>query len=127
MTRCGLVALGLIKRAFITKSRGGTDEAGESWPPKSRRTKRATGLLLNSLSPGVASAEQVFRIGHGEVIVGTNRKGAAAQHNGVPGRLPQRRLWPEPSKWPASWWRDIMEQVRTGLVDIAMQLIKGSK
>ena len=52
---------------------------------------RDTGLLLNSLSPGVYSSERVFKVGHGEVIVGTNRKGAAAHHHGVPGRLPHHR------------------------------------
>lgn len=88
---------------------------------------RDTGLLLNSLSPGVTSAEQVFRVGPGEVIVGTNRKGAAAHHSGVPGRLPQRRLWPEPRKWPASWWLDIAEQARAGLVEVASQLIRGTQ
>jgi hypothetical protein len=46
---------------------------------------RDTGLLLNSLSPGVASSERIFQVGRGEVIVGTNRKGAAAHHKGVPG------------------------------------------
>lgn len=87
---------------------------------------RDTGLLLNSLSPGVASAERVLRAGPGEVIVGTNRRGAAAHHAGVPGRLPQRRLWPEPSRWPASWWRDIAEQVRAGLLDAVTGLIGGA-
>lgn len=85
---------------------------------------RDTGLLLNSLSPGVASAEQVFRVGRGEVIVGTNRKGAAGHHAGIPGRLPQRRLWPEPRKWPTGWWQDITEQVKQGLADLAILLIK---
>lgn len=210
MTRCGMALLGRIKQAFIAKSRGGMDEAGDSWQPlspetiaysktRSRgrggRTKaekgrpsrpsqalsanqqarwwklyrqglamfrlgpdpqasaarrawailkregaqtlldkyghrqvdilRDTGLLLNSLSPGVASPNAVFRIGHGEVIVGTNRKGAAAHHHGVPGRLPQRRLWPEPRKWPATWWTGILEQLRQGLVDITASIIKG--
>lgn len=207
LTRCGLVLLGRIKQAFVIKSRGGTDDAGERWAPLSPKTiaysktrsrgkggrtrterkrdtmpsqalnnkqqkrwwdlyrqglaifkgdkasaaKRAwailknegaqtllqkygnrnveilrdTGLLLNSLSPGVTSAEQIFKVGNGEVIVGTNRKGASDHHNGIPGRLPQRRLWPEPSKWPASWWRDITEEVKAGLIDLTVQLMKG--
>lgn len=141
MTRCGLVALGRIKRAFITKSRGGTDEAGERWEPlapstiaRRRHGKRKsanveilrdTGLLLNSMSPGITIAEQVFRIGRGEVIVGTNRKWAGVHHNGSRnGRIPQRRLWPEPRNWPESWWADISEQARAGLIDIAEFLIK---
>lgn len=201
MTRLGLTLLGRIKKAFIDKSRGGTDEAGDRWAPLSPKTiaysrrhpgvpkakdraaarpswalseeqrgrwwqvyrqslarykgdkgaaaraawfvlkgegaetlldkygktqvdiLRDTGLLLNSLSPGVDSEHQVFRLGTGEVIVGTNRKGAAAHHSGIPGRLPQRRLWPEVNRWPTSWWIDILESARTGLVDITLHLM----
>ena len=201
MTHCGLALLGRIKLAFIVKSRGGTDEAGERWKPLSKRyvaygrrhpgvpkasvralsrpswmlddkqrerwwdlyrqwlavskgdksaaaarawtvlkaegaetlfdkygnTKvdilRDTGLLLNSLSPGVSSSEQVFKIGRGEVIVGTNRKHAVAHHEGR-GNLPQRRLWPAPRNWPASWWRDIAMQARAGLIDIIKSLLR---
>ena len=205
MTRCGLAILGRIKQAFITKSRGGTDEAGDSWKLLSPRTiaysktrqrgrggrtrsekgvavhpsqslssrqqerwwevyrrqlaiykgdkghasavawlvlkgegaqtlvdkyghrqvdiLRDTGLLLNSLSPGVASPERVFRVGYGAVIVGTNRKGAAAHHRGAK-HLPQRRLWPPVSKWPAAWWRDVIEQARQGILDIATTIAK---
>ena len=87
---------------------------------------RDTGILLNSLSPGVPGSvpDQVFRIGVGEVIVGTNRKGAASHHQGIPGRLPQRRLWPEPSKWPASWWESILEQGRAGLIEIIIFVLQ---
>lgn len=224
LVSCGLAALGRIKRAFVTKSRGGTDEAGDRWrplspytiaygrrhrklagdPQESRLYSRAkgkpwipgsarragyapsyaltnkqrdrwwalyrqglamfggdkgsaarrawaisksegattifdkyahaqvdilrdTGLLLNSLSPGVASGERVLRVGRGEVIVGTNRKWAGVHHRGSrDGRIPQRRLWPEPRRWPSSWWLDILEQARQGLVDIAKQLIGGA-
>ncbi len=224
MVRCGTVALGRIMRAFIEKSRGGTDEAGDSWKPlkpttiaygrrhrkkpgnprtqgpvfsrakrlpwipkkqiragfapsyaltakqrdrwwqvysqglamfrgnKGSAARRAwailkregattliaeygnakvdilrdTGLLLNSLSPGTSSSNQVFRVLPGEVIVGTNRKHAGTHHRGNPSRgLPQRRLWPDPKRWPSSWWLDILEQARQGLIDIAIQLIKG--
>ncbi len=85
---------------------------------------RDTGLLLNSLSPGTASPEQVFRTETGVAIVGTNRKWAATHHRGIPGKLPQRRLWPEPKTWPESWWRDIIEQVHGGLLDIALFLAR---
>ncbi len=209
MLRCGLAILGRIKAAFITKSRGGTDEAGESWKPlspktiaysvtrqrgKGGRTKaeksrasrpsqalnakqqatwwevyrrqlailqgdkghaaavawivlkgmgaktlvekyggrqvetlRDTGLLLNSLSPGVTSTNQIFRVENGAVVVGTNRRGAVYHHNGIPGRLPQRRLWPAPSRWPSSWWDSIMSEAKQGLLDIATALVKGGK
>lgn len=202
MTRCGLVVLERIKRAFVIKARGGTDEAGERWVPLSPKTiaysrrgrtgsekkrgnrpsqalnrkqqdrwwdlyrqglamfngnkgsaaKRAwgivkregavtlldkyghrqveilrdTGLLLNSLSPGY-SIDQVFHVARGEVIIGTKRKGAAAHHTGVPGRLPQRRLWPEPRKWPPAWWRDILQEAQNGLVSITEQLIREAR
>ena len=38
MTRVGLTALGRIKQAFVVKARGGTDEAGDRWPPLSPKT-----------------------------------------------------------------------------------------
>lgn len=208
MKRIGLAILGRIRQAFITKARGGTDEAGDRWKPLSPRTiaysktrqrgkggrtrtekkrpthpsqaltakqqarwwevyrrqlaiykgdkghaaavawlilkregaktlvdkyghrqveiLRDTGLLLNSLSPGVASAEQVFRVGPGNVIVGTNRKGALVHHRGIPGRLPQRRLWPDPHRWPASWWKDVQDQVKQGILDVVAHTLKGT-
>ncbi len=208
LTRVGLAILGRIKRAFVTKARGGTDEAGDRWQPlspktvaysrtrqrgKGGRTKaekkrpnfpsqalnakqqeqwwqvyrralawrkgdkafaariawsvlkklgaqtllmkyggrnveilRDTGLLLNSLSPGSGTPEQVFKVGGGAVTVGTNRKGAAGHHNGIPGRLPQRRLWPSPGKWPKNWWDDLLATVREGILEMATQRIRGT-
>ena len=146
MTRCGMATLRRIKLAFVTKARGGTDEAGESWVPLSPYTLRRrryrkkpppsnsveilrdTGLLLNTLSPGVETGLNVFRVLPGEVIVGTNRKWAGIHHRGSRnGRIPQRRLWPEPSKWPSNWWLDILETARQGLIDITIQLMGGTK
>lgn len=203
LLRCGMVLLGRIKRAFVVKARGGTDEAGDRWAPLSPKTiaygrrgrtkaergrasrpsqaltagqqhrwwtyyrqglaifkgnkgaaarrawailrrdggvatllekyggrqveiLRDTGLLLNSLSPGSNSAEQVLRTGRGEVVVGTNRKGAKFHHEGTR-RMPKRRLWPPPSSWPANWWKDITSEVRAGLAEIAAQLIRDSQ
>ena len=93
---------------------------------------RDTGLLLNSLSPGYATnyesvpqvENQVFRPGRGEVIIGTNRKWAAAHHHGVPGRLPQRRLWPEPKDWPSGWWGSILDAAREGLIEITQFMLE---
>lgn len=209
MARCGTVLLGRIRRAFIVKARGGTDEAGDRWAPlkpqtiaysktrsrgrggrlqierrrgarpsqaldsrqserwwdlyrqglrifnndKASAAKRAwailkregartlldkyghrqveilrdTGLLLNSLSPGVSTIDQVFRIYRGEVIIGTNRKGASAHHNGVRGKLPKRRLWPPPNKWPSAWWQDLADEVQQGMVEVALQLLQKTK
>ena len=91
---------------------------------------RSIGLLLNSLSPGTDGDEkvenQVFRIGSGEVIVGTNREWAATHHEGIPGRLPQRRLWPAPSQWTQAWWDDIAEQGKQGLIEIVENMLQRS-
>ncbi len=96
---------------------------------------RDTGIMYNSLSPGVETvtyhnirsrAGQVFRVGRGEVIVGTNVPYAKYHHEGTR-RIPQRRLWPEPHKWPSTWWMDIAKQARNGLIDIAILLITGRK
>jgi hypothetical protein len=86
---------------------------------------RDTGLLLNSLSPGIPTQQpnQVFTIGNGDVIVGTNRKWAAAHHNGIPGKLPKRRLWPEPRSWTSDWWDDIISQAKDGLVELTLFMI----
>lgn len=85
---------------------------------------RDTGLLLNSLSPGATTPESIFRVGKGEVIVGTNRKGAAAHHYGVPGKLPRRRLWPAVNRWPATWWRGITNQIKQGILDITELIVR---
>jgi hypothetical protein len=198
MTRVGMAILGRIRTAFVAKSRGGTDEAGDRWqslspktiaygrrgrsaaerarparPSQALNTKqqdrwwevyrrslarykgdksraartawfvlkgegattlfdkysgrtveilRDTGVLLNSISPGGNSAEQVFRALPGEVTVGTNRVGASNHHRGIPRRLPQRRLWPRPSQWPDKWWRDLTDEVTQGLMEIAIFL-----
>lgn len=85
---------------------------------------RNTGLLLNTLTPGAKVSEQVFQTGPGEVKVGTSRKGAAAHHQGVPGRLPRRRLWPEPSRWPSSWWVSMTDQGILGLMELTIHLVR---
>src|SRR3989304_5315535 len=87
---------------------------------------RDTGTLLNSLSPGKdghsGHENQIFRLEAGSVIVGTNRKGAAAHHYGT-SRLPQRPLWPEPAKWPAYWWELLVGVAKSGIA--AMVARKG--
>lgn len=204
LLRAGVALLGRIRRAFVAKSRGGTDEAGDRWAPLSPKTVaygrragrtrsqrgrpdrpsqaltarqqsrwwelyrqglamyggdrgkaarrawgimrragattlldryggaraeilRDTGQLLASLSPTGPSDEQVLRAEGATISVGTNREGALAHHQGVPGRLPQRRLWPEVSKWPASWWRDILEQVRAGVLAVATSAVRAAR
>lgn len=198
MEELGRTILHRVSAAFVTKSRGGTDEAGDRWEPLSPKTVaygrgdrtkgsssdrpsqaltaaqrvrwwqvyrqqkarfggdkgraarfawtvvkgmgavtlfdkyskrhveilRDTGGLLDSLTPGKSSACSVFRTYPGEVVVGTVRVGAAAHHAGVPGRLPQRRLWPEPKKWPGSWWRDLQLVAVRGALDVAVSLVR---
>lgn len=85
---------------------------------------RDTGLLLNSLTPGYPSPDQVFEIGIDSVTVGTTRAGAADHHNGDPARrLPQRRLWPEPENWPDYWWEDMQDVLRQGIIRLVAQSV----
>lgn len=131
----GMVALSLIKDNFITLSDGGTGVDGTRWAPLAESTKRKrrkgpgkgepqilrdTGLLLNSLSPGVSGpgqAVQILRTEPGAVIVGTNRKGA--KWHMVGGKhLPKRRLWPEVGRWPDAWWRQIVSTTRQGAIKL---------
>lgn len=86
-----------------------------------------SGLLLESLRPGSFSAEQIFEIADGHVIVGTRREGAEDHHAGRPDRnppLPQRKLWPDPGDWPTHWWDQITSEVQSGLVDLLIQEIE---
>lgn len=76
--------------------------------------------LVDSLSPEGESEYKIFRVSPGEAEVGTSRPGASHHHRGIPGRLPQRRLWPEPKKWPNDWWGDILGELTLGVVDLAV-------
>lgn len=152
MARAGITVLGYIHTAFVTKSRGGTDDAGDRWEPLSpvtiarrrgrRRSKsssrkssanqsvdilRDTGALLNSLTPGYGGSNQLFKAEPGSITIGTRREGADKHHEGIPGKLPQRRLWPETSKWPATWWQDIAGQIAQGVAELVIQEAKGTK
>jgi hypothetical protein len=109
--------------AWIVLKREGAVTLLQKYGGREVEILRDTGLLFNSLSPGVATNHRVFRVGNGEVIVGTNRKGAGLHHRGIPGRLPQRRLWPDPKDWPPVWWQDIQEQAQQGLLDLAVFLL----
>lgn len=114
-------------RAWLILKGEGATTLLEKYGHRQVEILRDTGLLLNSLSPGVVGPNNVFRITPGAVIIGTNRKGAMFHHRGVPGRLPQRRLWPPTNRWPASWWRDIIEQIKAGLIDITLKMIKDAR
>lgn len=185
LQRVGMALLGHIKRAYVTRARGGTDEAGYRWAPlkpatiaygrggysraergrnarpsrgldarqqerwwalyrqglaiydgdKGAAAKRAWGILKGEgattlfdkysgriveilRSTGrLYNSIQVLETGPGSVTIGSNVAYAAAHHNGVPGKLPQRRLWPEPSSWPRAWWEDVLAVLVQGVVD----------
>lgn len=90
---------------------------------------RDTGVLFNSLSPGVedkpAGVEhQVVREASGAIIFGTNVLYAAAHHNGK--GLRNRRLWPKLEQWPASWWTAIAAAGSRGVVRLTVVLFEQS-
>lgn len=99
---------------------------------------RDTGRMFNSLSPGfrgelmpgqfVSQDGLLMTDGHldvrpGEAVFGTNIPYAKKHHFGD-GRCPQRRLWPEVSKWPGVWWSDLRHAAQTGL-ERAAKLVFG--
>lgn len=96
---------------------------------------RDLGLLYNSLQPGVQPDQatatppridrQVFKVQRGAVVIGTRRKWAWTHHKGIPGRLPQRRLWPEVDRWPSEWWNQIVRQARAGVKKMLIENLKG--
>lgn len=199
LASAGTAVLGRVARAFLVKSTGGTDEAGERWVPLSpvtvlkrlrkrmptgdrkrpssalndqqrrrwwdyyrralwrfkdksiaarvawSRLKREggvslfdkygaanvdilhdTGQLLRSLRPDTHSPHKVFRVLPGAVELGTDRKGAAAHHSGVFGKLPQRRLWPHPRKWPPEWWRAVLSGTCNSLAQFIAERVKSA-
>lgn len=98
---------------------------------------RDRGLLLNSLSPGQmagesysAQAGQVVREEPGALVVGSNLV-VADYHHGPRrklkgrGAVPQRRLWPEPSRFPSMWWEDWLDTGRSGLQRALALIVRG--
>lgn len=95
------------------KRHAGAETKLQKFGRRSVEILRDRGVLFNSLSPGLAndydagvqSADQILETRRpGQLVVGTNVAYAAAHHYGRPGKLPQRRLWPAPSRIPATWW-----------------------
>lgn len=160
LIRMGLAALDKIHHDFADKADGGGGALSQPWKPLApstiakRRAKavkgkrgrrrqeagdakiqilRDTGLLFNSLSPGIPGAashhmpsrkaRQVFRLNPGSVTIGTNRVGAIYHHEGRFPPLPQRRLWPAPEDWPKNWWSEILQQGREGLLEVAQTIL----
>jgi hypothetical protein len=130
--RLGMVALSLVKQAFVEKSQGRTDESGLRWAPlapstiRGRRQGRGTGspligrdtgILLNTLSPGVAG--NVLDARPGLASVGTSCPYAIHFHAARP-------LWPEPKDWPARWLALLAQQLVQGAAQAAIQMAKGA-
>ena len=85
--------------------------------------KRQVRDILGGEGGRVYAAIKLQSAERGVVTIGADDPVAAAHHSGVPRRLPQRRLWPAPAAWPASWWAVIMDAARRGLVDMAREAI----
>lgn len=102
---------------FILKSEGATT-LFDKYSNSQHRILYDTGELLNSLTSSIQD---------GQIVITAKRKGAAAHHYGVPNRLPQRRLWPEPVKWPSSWWNSIANSVRDGILESVKSDLRGGE
>lgn len=193
LTLCGTSILEKIKDAFLTKSSGGTDDAGDRWAPlkpttiaysRSGRTKaekgrstrpsqalnsrqqkrwwdlyrqglaiykgdkgsaakRAWGILksegANTLinKYGGKRVDILYKTGGlynsitsrvtsgGDIIVSSDHQAAAVHHNGSQTKgIPQRRLWPLPSRWPGTWWNDMILAIRSGIVEMIRQRVR---
>jgi phage gpG-like protein len=119
-TAVGLTLLNLVKRAFLVKSGGGTDEAGIKWAAHApatvaRRGKgapllRDKGILFNSLSMTLSRP--------GEVGVGSNVPYAIHAHA-------KRPLWPDPKDWPSRWWDVMGRAARDALVAVLRRTVGG--
>ena len=93
---------------------------------------RDTGVLLNSLTPGVVTGNhyqkppprkqggQVARIEPASLSVGTNVKYAGAHHNGY--HVPMRRLWPDASRMPQRWKQLINQRMQNGFTKAVYEL-----
>lgn len=135
MRACGNAVLARIRRAFLVKLGGGTDECGTRWQPikpstaarkGNRDILRDKGPLLASLSPGSGSVAQVLRPAPGSVTIGSALPYARFHHEGTR-RMPQRRLWAETRKWSVGWWQSLVEPAQAGLVKIAVKLVEDLK
>jgi hypothetical protein len=135
-------ARGLLRRlrAHLPPSRYKRLEAELRAAPAAERARRLalagahaevlrdTGRLLNSLSPGVRSADRVLRAGPGEVVVGSNvaylkyhqsARPRRRKADGTP-RLPRRQVLPDAGRpVPRAWWRAVGGALGRGLADPA--------
>ena len=134
----GLATMEIVHEAFVAKEGGGADEAGLKWPALAESTVRKKGddaILVEegdleaSLKPASGSRPkyQVFRIRKNFWEGGTRRPFALAQHKGIKGKLPQRRLWAEFRAWPREWWNKILGAATVEIVQVILRELKGGK
>lgn len=134
----GEATLSVIHESFLKKEDGSADAAGLKWSPLAEPTVRKKGNdailveegdLQASLKPskGQKPKYQVFRIRKNFWEGGTRRPFALAQHRGIPGRLPQRRLWAELRMWPREWWKRIAAAATVEVVNVILRELRGGK
>lgn len=115
-----------VRRArSIMKSKGRTPTHNK-YARRDNAILHDSGALLESLTPHSSSRYQVLEVGNGTFAVGTTREGAYAHHRGVPGKLPQRRLWPSPNNFPDKWWDMILKDIQGGMVETIKEIIRGA-
>lgn len=147
LANVGREVLEVVHEAFLIKSQGGTDAAGDRWQHLASytvRVKQASrrkkvrgnaetilmegGDLERSLRPPAgtrARKDQVFKVGQKDVTVGTSREWSWTHHKGIPPWLPQRRLWPPPDAWPQEWWNRVKNAARMGVVETILKALRG--
>lgn len=103
------------RRAWFFLKREGATTLLDKYGGARVRILYDSGELLNSLTSGIRD---------GYITISTARKGAAAHHYGTT-RIPQRRLWPDPNRWPSRWWQDIANALRDGLVEMIKEDLRG--
>jgi hypothetical protein len=151
LVRLGLSAQGFLYEGFLAKSEGLADASGLRWkklaaatirkkqrtaPANARRILREFDDLKRSLRPGMRPENagdmppriplQVFRVRPGSVTFGTSRPEADKHHRGTR-RLPRRRLWPQPERWPTLWWRRLLGQASQGIVHVIASMLGGRR
>lgn len=114
-----------IRTAWARIRKGGGVPAFDKYSASSVPILIDTQALIESLSVGSQSAHSIFRVTPGVLELGTDRKGAADHHTGIRGKLPQRRLWPHPSKWTPEWWQDVLYDAREGLIQLIVSMLEG--
>lgn len=129
--RVATVALSFVKQSYIEKSRGLVDESGLQWEPLKQSTinqrrvgrrnqgqvmiGRDTGILLNTLSPGVPG--NILTARPGLATIGTKCPYAQYFHA-------IRPIWPDPDQWPDRWLSEMSAEMINGAVLIARQLLR---